>query len=522
VRVVIGVVGHRDVDAAAIRPRVARVLDELRLRICPHDPARVAFTALSPLAEGTDRIVAEAVLAAGPDSRLDVVLPLDRAEYVATFSAGSGPPLADFDRLVQGARRVVRMSPKQGLHEALAAAGRYVVDRSDVLITVHDPGRPSHPGGTGETVAYARRQGRSIVELDPTRDGVALPAVGEVEPDVLERLRRFWHRPRPWDDAFADGSTRDLELQLAEAAELVPEAVAEVREHLVPAYHRANVVAVASKRRYATAANAGYACAALAVTVAAGERLLPADVARFAPLVEVLLLAAVVGIVLLARAARWHATWLDHRFLAEQFRSAIYLALAGREVARLRPHGMRPGRRRAAARDGSWLVHAHAAVVGSLARLRAPRAESIPAVAAALARLWPTAQLAFHEHAAARKRATHRTLSLAGLSLFGAALVAAVLRTLHLGHQPTLEFLCLSLPAVGAALAGMRSHGEYERSARRSAEVLEPLAEARDRLAHANTPEAFHRALLDVEATLRFEAEDWRVVHRFREVELPG
>src|SRR6185295_2283458 len=127
-RIVVGVVGHRHIDAAGLRPRIDAALAEVRRLFCPSEPDRVALTALSPLAEGTDRLVADAVLATR-GSRLDVVLPLERSEYMKTFDDKSADALARFDRLLDDARLVVRVPPAATRGDAFAAAGRFVVDR---------------------------------------------------------------------------------------------------------------------------------------------------------------------------------------------------------------------------------------------------------------------------------------------------------------------------------------------------------------------------------------------------------
>ncbi len=523
-RIVVGVVGHRGVDAVAIRPRVDAALAELRKKLCPEEPGRVAFTALSPLAEGADRIVAEAVLATGPEARLDVAMPLDLVEYVKTFTDKSEKSFQEFDRLLHAARRIVRLGPSTTLEAAYAAAGRYVVDRCDLLVAIHDPSRESLSGGTGETLAYAERQGCAVVRIDPTKADAELSVLEGAPSKVIARMDEFTARPRFWDAAFAATSAGQFDAHLAEIAKVAPDSVREARERLLPAYHRANVVAVVCKRRYQRAAISGYMLAALAVTVAALDPLLPEEVARIAPWVEVALLAVVVGIVVGARWQRWHERWLDYRFLAEQFRSSIYLAIAGREVARLRSprKTIRETQRRVAYRDSAWIVRTHAGVVGGLSRLRTPGAARIRGVAKALARHWVREQLEFHTSGGPKKLKIQHALTWSGLVLFVAAIGAASLRALHVGPHALLEFLCLALPAIGGALAAIRVYGEYERSAQRSEEVLEPLAEAHDRLERAATTDELARALLEVEATLRFESEDWRVVHRFRDVEWPG
>lgn len=146
----VGVTGHRalarvDLVAAGVDAAIAR-LD----RVAPGP-----WTAVSALAEGADRLVAERLMAR-PGTRLVAVLPLEPAEYERDFAeAGSR---SAFRRLLAAAAEVEVVPPREDRDAAYEAAGVGVLERSDILIAVWDGARARGRGGTGAIVSEARRR----------------------------------------------------------------------------------------------------------------------------------------------------------------------------------------------------------------------------------------------------------------------------------------------------------------------------------------------------------------------------
>ncbi len=168
-RIFVGVTGHRNLTAVArLVKAIDAALEEIERGQAGEGAAAIRLVALSPLAEGADRLVAGRVLAR-EGGELEVVLPLPENEYAADFrTAGSR---AEFAELLARARSIERLPPSPTRAEAYARAGRYVVDHCDVLITIWD-GKPEEgPGGTAEVVRYARAQGRRIAWIDPNGAG---------------------------------------------------------------------------------------------------------------------------------------------------------------------------------------------------------------------------------------------------------------------------------------------------------------------------------------------------------------
>lgn len=138
--------------------------------------SRIAFTLLSPLAEGADRLVAVEVFKTA-DSELEAVLPMAEEEYCRDFATAESR--AEFHDLLGQARKITLIKeagsdsgPAEFRKKAYEAAGRYVVDHCDLLIAIWD-GEPARGrGGTAEIITYARSKNRPLVILstDNTKD----------------------------------------------------------------------------------------------------------------------------------------------------------------------------------------------------------------------------------------------------------------------------------------------------------------------------------------------------------------
>jgi hypothetical protein len=145
----IGVTGHRFLaDLERLTAGVEAALRRIA-RASPHGP----LTVISPLAEGADRLVAHLVLAR-PGSQLIVPLPLPQSDYMTDFESTTSRE--EFLHLLAQADEVVTLPPASNRDQAYAAAGRYVLEHSEMLIAIWD-GKPAQGvAGTSEIVAQAR------------------------------------------------------------------------------------------------------------------------------------------------------------------------------------------------------------------------------------------------------------------------------------------------------------------------------------------------------------------------------
>jgi hypothetical protein len=163
--VAVGVTGHRYLaDLEKLSAGVEAALRRIE-RSFPHEP----LTVISPLAEGADRLIAQHVLAR-PGAQLIVPLPLPQSDYMTDF--GSSTSREEFLHILNQAGEVVVLPPASSREQAYAAAGRYVLEHSDVLIAIWDGKAAQGVGGTSEIVARARAGGLPLAWI---RAGNRLP-----------------------------------------------------------------------------------------------------------------------------------------------------------------------------------------------------------------------------------------------------------------------------------------------------------------------------------------------------------
>ena len=169
----VGVSGHRvppklpHESEAPIRALVDRILAAAVTAADAEASAKAAagaFAVVSSIAEGADRIVAAAGLAAGFD--LYVVLPLPRAEYARDFE--SPQSRAAFEALLAKATAVVEIGgTAEDRPQAYEAAGFAMLANSDLLIAIWDGEGAAGVGGTAEIVSRAIADGIPVVWIEP-------------------------------------------------------------------------------------------------------------------------------------------------------------------------------------------------------------------------------------------------------------------------------------------------------------------------------------------------------------------
>src|SRR6202045_3076463 len=184
----IGVSGHRvppklpEESEAPLRAHVVRILAAVAAA------ARKANTAtelviVSSLAEGSDRIVAEAGLAAG--FALQAILPFARAEYERDFETEMSR--REFETLLVRAGDVLELDGAADQRpRAYEAAGLFMLAHIDVLIAIWDGEVAAGIGGTAQIVERAIADGIVVVWIEPihpnairiSHPGTATPSAG--------------------------------------------------------------------------------------------------------------------------------------------------------------------------------------------------------------------------------------------------------------------------------------------------------------------------------------------------------
>jgi hypothetical protein len=175
----VGVVGHRpnrlkNADLARLGELIHEILDTVRVEVGKfasgspdaklYSDEKPILRAVAPLAEGTDRIFADRALQLGYE--LCCPMPFQKDEYELDFIAPCALEENSLDRF-RGLLTTAKETGSLTIFEldgertrgaqAYGAAGRIVLNQSDLLVVVWDGGKPAGPGGTVETLREAIR-----------------------------------------------------------------------------------------------------------------------------------------------------------------------------------------------------------------------------------------------------------------------------------------------------------------------------------------------------------------------------
>ena len=473
-----------------------------------------------------------------------------------------------------------------------ALAARVMIEQSDLLVGVWDGRMHSRVGGTGHTIITALEMGTPVLLVDPGRPEAwsILYSIEELAerhdtPDQdLDRLgavienalapgtdnraaglrnetwrphssgvssiyRRiealFGGEPRPFRSlgqtyetpaAIAAGSAAPL----LESARSMPGAdqpfVDALAAGILPAFAWADGISAWLSDAYRSGMIANFVLSALAII--AGILYLPLGAGEgkwvFA-VIEFLLLASILVITWLGGRRRLHARWFETRRAAEYLRHAPIMLLTGvvRPAARW-PRGAGTTWPEAAARHaframGLPQVHVSGDFLrAALTDLLAPHVAS---------------QRDYHDAKAKRLAKVHHHLDRLAGSLFKLAVVsvssylllkgAAALQLIPVSWPESssnvFAFLGVALPTMGAAIAGIRFFGDFERFAAISEVTAGKLAQVEKRIGQlvAGPKSAIDyagvsRLAHEIDDIVVSEIESWQAVFSGKSIALPA
>ncbi len=159
----VGITGHRRFkDPSALAWAEEALREKLRQykQIC----------GLTSLAKGADQIFACTVLELG--GQLEAVLPFPG--YGESFDDAGETD--GFRELIRRCAKVTTLQFAGSKNRSYLAAGQYVADHCDLLVAVWDGKPAAGLGGTADVVAYARREGKKVYQINPaTRASAEVP-----------------------------------------------------------------------------------------------------------------------------------------------------------------------------------------------------------------------------------------------------------------------------------------------------------------------------------------------------------
>lgn len=569
--IAVGITGHRlarmaGFDLDALATRIDGTLAALE-----RASSGARFRLVGSLAEGADSIVAEVALTRG--WQVDAVLPFDRAEYERDFDEPGKAVLHD---LLARASSVFELPGSRheagGEAAAYERAGRVVLAQSECLIAVWDGGPPQGRGGAAQIVVEATGQGLPILTIHPDAarppvlmwsglnahqlgpesvETVARGGMSEVGrlfasgaplrgADASRGLVRRRRIPRIVGIAYplmlAVAGVRRLRLVDLRGAALppVPAATDEqglgfaerVRNGLEPGFALADYLATEAAQLFRGAFVLNFSLAALAVTLSLLGLIAGPAFKTLLVLGEFYSIAAILLITRVGARVGWHERWLNQRRLAERLRCLsisaplgdLFLSELGREPdassRRARTIARRLGLPSSKV-DGPYLAEAHARLVALLddqigyLRREAKRMHQLEH------RLHRTGGVLF----ATTALICAGVLVLEGL---GAFLAGDWGRWIH--HLPLgITVVSASLPAIGAAIYGIRMQGDFAGAAERNSGLAAQLIGIR-RLAEDEAPtfDQLRRLARRTAELLTQDVSQWFRASLARPLSLPG
>lgn len=476
----------------------------------------VCVRIVSSLAEGTDRILAQAIMSAngqpGDTGYLEAILPLDQDEYCTDFASAASKQ--EFSDLLAEAVVSEVVPAAASREQAYLSAGTAVVDRSDVMVFVWD-GKPARgPGGTAEIFEYARERNKAIfwIRTDGGPAELALEPRARPTPLSQAALRQL---DRYNKESLAAASSVNGPLLLDKPGANGLKSAARLSEHFSPYYARADALAKRFQRHWFWLTRLLYGLAALAVVIVATQILYEPRHERYAWF-EFATLICVTALLLLARFSNWHDRWISARYLAEQVRSLVFLGLVGTSASDDVASSARPSQ---SAEAGSWTNRAVEEIWWSRPRYTPGDVEATRKV---LDEQWIRKQLHYHEATSCDYEKKSRRFTWAAVGLFTLSAVAALLHSAGIGQPHSFwAFLSIIVPAVGAALSGYAAQRDYARHAERSKLFAVTLDQARKQLVKAASLRDMQQVALSVTILMRGEASDWYSIVRMQDVEPP-
>lgn len=536
---------------------------------------------VSALAEGADCLAAGVALAAG--WRLDACLPFSEAQYARDFSDDMARER--YRTLLAQASSVFALpGQRDAASAAYEAVGRVVMDQSDLLLALWDGDPARGRGGTAQVVAEAVARHIPVIHIDthgghppmmlwtglsdldfeqPTIDTVPRAPADEVIDAVVQALteppdnaidRRMLARflrehvsertpALPFPVLLALTGVRRLRRSRLrppsqeECAQRLQDCLGSLpdtgdhgdtlQQKLLPRFGLADAAGTYFAQLFRSGYVANFGLAALAVLLALSGLAAPSFKLPLIA-IELLVILLILGNTRAGTRAGWHERWLDNRHLAEQLRVVSLCSLLGELELRNREAGnatMAPGWVR-------WYARASARELGlPHATIDAPYLGRIRETALVMI----DDQIAYHQANAGQMRQLDHRLHRLGGYLFAATALACALwivakllgveqaAAMPLDLTITVIMLTAVLPAMGAALYGIRMQGDFSGVADRSqvtATRLDTLRRGLD-----NDPLEFARLqarLRRLSDVMLADVARWRITYQARPLTLPG
>jgi hypothetical protein len=560
----IGVTGHRDLladEVPALQEKVRNFFQQLQ-----RDYLDLDLHLITPLAEGSDRLVADVALQLGVE--LIVPLPMPQDDYEQDFSSPAAVE-AFRDSLARARVIHLRTLPEAGgrpetaedRDRQYAQLGVFISNHSQILLALWD-GKPSTAiGGTAGVVKYhltAVMPGFSVAEESPNlladnendlayhivcsrdredgqpRDGLQplqtawvtthfgletadhMPLEYEV---MLKRLQDFDRDEEKYEDVIAKEG--------ADLLENAPDLELPVGTRTISDQHRtADWLAIHFQKRISLSLIAIHSIAVLIGLIF----IVYSEFDGLDFLVNFFLFAFLAGFVLfkIGEYRQWHRKHLDYRALAEGLRVQFYWCLAGVIDVQSAEFAYDNFLQKQDV-DLGWIRHVMRNVSLSRSRDQIPPPEWVDWVI----EQWvgdesgETGQLSYYRRKEMEKAKRYKRTTYVGkITLWAGVLTAVVLAVAGMDMPEYQRNLLLVLMGVFPLIAGVRdaySHKKAEKELIKQYRFMSGILSNARRLLDSSDDPKFRRRVLRAlgNAALEEDAE-WILMHRERPLEHSG
>ncbi|HSM53893.1 MAG TPA: hypothetical protein VK839_06925 [Erythrobacter sp.] len=577
----VGITGHRahvlsDAIVAKLETRIDRCFERLMAaaQAIGSDP-HSAFSDAPPLlrlhtalATGADQLAATA--AKKRDYQVRALLPFPVDEYRRDFSDSSEH--REFCEHLEAADSYFALpGTREAENHAYVMVGKAVIAAADVLIAVWDGKEGNGPGGTAHVVDLALRGGVPVLHVPVDRENETLgktrlltggdivdPEIAPLETDDdLEAIVREVLTPAvemglgDLETFFGEEevtfnprieyplllailgvkklpSTPWHQMPLADALESYKAKFGSGYERQALAYEWSNFLAIRYAQLFRGGHITNYMLAALAVLTALAGLLLP-DIKAWLVVGELTLIGMLLFNTKVGSEGGWHRKWLQYRHLAECLRPLPYLKRTGLVGPPFRNEHVSASRGRGAV--GDWTRWYSAAIWREMPSPGGTMdAQAIRELAEEVVQNDVEDQVAYHRVNAKRMHELDHRLHLAGEVVMASVIAACGLYlVLNLAAPHLLKelkygfvFVTAGFPALGAAVFGMRGHGEHLLAASRSANTANSLATNAQKLAQVRDIESLASELERTAEIMLSDLNEWTVAYSERSLQVPA
>jgi hypothetical protein len=492
----------------------------------------VAFSIMTALAEGADRIVAESVLET-EDSKIEVVLPLTIEDYLTDFKTDESK--TNFKRLLQLDQFAISLRSRkieeefstteieEARKEAYFNAGKYIVDNCDVLIAIWNGEKAEGKGGTADVVAYAIHKHRPIIIINSNHpDEITIHKFDGLNAEAIKQIDFFnsYEIKKEEEELYVQNIYNEYfdKEKLPQSKIIKEELLNRMKEYLFPYYAKASLIAKRNKIQYERTGLFAYLFSVVAVMIVL-TAIVFHSFHQAAFIIEFFFLLTILILITRAHRKRAHKNWLENRFLVERIRATPYFIISGKEITEIKTALYKS--------DGSkgswWMIMVFSEIwnqlnkTGDIKKQQPFSKELVDYVK----KSWVEGQLNFQKNYRDRNKWWNNFLERGGKLIFFGAMVSVLVHIILAATarenkdsafvEKLLTVFALSLPPIAAAFEGVRRQREFSRNTKRSENMILALEDFKNKFEDVDENK-FSYLLKETDKLLLQENQDWMVL----------